>query len=133
MAPLADKSFPGKLFFEDCMSKKPARRPYRGVPIVEIDGQQVTMRTSGDGGVLKRHPLPDGSYYIVYKETKRVEGRLKELTRFKSFGTDPTWAIYRFVCWREGLKRRYRRIFPRRRWPSGATKTRPKCDGKGTL
>ena len=115
------------------MSKKPARRPYRGVPIVEIDGQQVTMTTSGDGRGLKRRPLPDGRYYIVYKETKRVEGRLKEMTRFKTFGTDPTWAIYQFVCWREGLKRRYRRIFQRRRRPAGATETCTHCDGKGIV
>ncbi len=113
------------------MSKKPSRRPYGGVPIVEIDGQQVTVTSDGQGGGLKRRPLPDGRYYIIYWSRERQAGTLTVVERTKTFGKDPTWAIYRFVCWRERRKRIYRILAPRRRRLRGGTC--PRCKGRGIV
>ncbi|MHC4089663.1 MAG: hypothetical protein ACYSVY_05200 [Planctomycetota bacterium] len=111
------------------MAKKPARRPHGGVPFVEIDGVKVTAKVAGREYGLKRRPEPDGRYYVVYRDRPRPTGRWG--TKYKTFGTDAAWAIYRFVCWRERIERRYRRRIRRRRRIPTSLSPCPQCGGSG--
>ena len=101
-----------------------AKRQYGSVPVVEIDGVRIVAEMGGKQVGLKRRPLPNGRYYVTYRGK---DGK----TKHKTFGIDPDWAVYRFVCWREGLKPRHKQRGSRLRRRPPAFMRCPVCHGTG--